>query len=260
MTHIALLVPAFNEEATLPRTAAVMREACDAGIVTSATVLDGGSTDDTSDIARQHGIQTLYVPDLFPELGPVLGKGDSLFRGVHSIDADWYVFLDADLGNISVEHIEALVAPLSREGVKFVKGGFVRVDEHGAARDIPAGRVTELVGRPLLRRVAPQMTYLSQPLSGQVAIQGNLARSLSFVTGYGIEIAMLIDVFRAAGEDAIVEADMGAINNRYKPDDALEDVRDQVLAGAALRIVTMPDYGLVMHGQVTNREPVSSTY
>jgi hypothetical protein len=28
-----------------------------------------------------------------------------------------------------------------------------------------------------------------------------------------------------------------------------------VLAGAALRIVTMPDYGLVMHGQVTNRDP-----
>jgi hypothetical protein len=51
-----------------------------------------------------------------------------------------------------------------------------------------------------------------------------------------------------------VEADMGTINNRYKSDDALEDVRDQVLAGAALRIITMPDYGLVMHGQVTNRD------
>jgi hypothetical protein len=65
---------------------------------------------------------------------------------------------------------------------------------------------------------------------------------------------MLIDVFRQVGEAGIVEADMGTINNRYKPDDALEDVRDQVLAGAALRIITMPDYGLVMHGQVTNRD------
>ena len=58
----------------------------------------------------------------------------------------------------------------------------------------------------------------------------------------------------AVGADGIIEADMGTINNRYKPDDALEDVRDQVLAGAALRIITMPDYGLVMHGQVTNRD------
>jgi glucosyl-3-phosphoglycerate synthase len=255
VTNIALLVPAFNEANGMPRTAVAMREAYDAGIVTSATVLDGGSTDNTSDIAKQHGINTLFVPNLFPELGPVLGKGDSLFRGVHSIEADWYVFLDADLGNITVDHIATLVAPLTQQGVKLVKGGFVRVDEHGVPREIPAGRVTELVGRPLLRRAAPQLTYLSQPLSGQVAIEGALARSLSFVTGYGIEIAMLIDIFRAHGEKVIVEADMGAINNRYKPDDALEDVRDQVLAGAALRIVTMPDYGLVMHGQVTNRDP-----
>ena len=259
MTHIALLVPAFNEAASLPRTVAAMREACESGLVTSATVLDGGSSDDTLEIARQHGVNALSVPDLFPELGPVLGKGDSLFRGVHSIEADWYVFLDADLGNISVDHIAALVAPMSHVGVKFVKGGFVRIDENGIPRDIPAGRVSELVGRPLVRRAAPQLTYLSQPLSGQVAIEGALARSLSFVTGYGIEIAMLIDVFRACGDKAIVESDMGVINNRYKPDDALEDVRDQVLAGAALRIVTMPDYGLVMHGQVTNREPMSLT-
>lgn len=239
----------------MSRTASVMREALDSGLVTKAIVLDGGSTDDTANVAAHNGIETLQTQSLLPELGPVLGKGDSLFRGVHSIDAGWYVFLDADLGNISLHHIAALVEPIITSEAKFVKGGFVRIDEHGEPREIPAGRVTELVGRPLLRRAAPQLTYLSQPLSGQVAIEGTLAKSLSFVTGYGIEIAMLIDIFRSVGADAIVEADMGVINNRYKPDDALEDVRDQVLAGASLRIVTMPDYGLVMHGQVTNREP-----
>jgi glucosyl-3-phosphoglycerate synthase len=177
-----------------------------------------------------------------------------LFRGVHTVPADWYVFLDADLGNISIDHVTALTQHIGEPGISFVKGGFIRVDEHGAPREIPAGRVTELVGRPLLRRVAPGLTGLSQPLSGQVAIEGNLARSLSFVTGYGVEIAMLIDVFRAVGAEGIVEADMGFINNRYKPDDALEEVRDQVLAGAALRIVTMPEYGLVVHNSVTNRD------
>ena len=230
----------------MARTALVMREALDAGVVSSATVLDGGSTDGTSEVSLQYGIRSLHSPSLQPELGPVLGKGDSLYRGVHAVPADWYVFLDADLGNICIDHITALTQHIGEPNVSFIKGGFVRVDEHGEPRDIPAGRVTELVGRPLLRRAAP--------LSGQVVIEGNLARSLSFVTGYGIEIAMLIDVFRQVGADGIVEADMGTINNRYKPDDALEDVRDQVLAGAALRIITMPDYGLVMHGQVTNRD------
>ena len=254
MTTIALLVPAFNEEVGMQRTAAVMREALDAGLVTTATVLDGGSTDNTVAVAKSHGITSLHIPSLQPELGPVLGKGDSLYRGVHATTADWYVFLDADLGNISLEHIAALIAPIGTPNISFVKGGFIRVDENNEPREIPAGRVTELVGRPILRRVAPQLTYLSQPLSGQVAIEATLAKSLSFVTGYGIEIAMLIDVFRTIGTDGIVEADMGLINNRYKHDDALEDVRDQVLAGATLRIITLPDHGLVMHGQVTNRD------
>ena len=254
MTNIALLVPALNESAGMQRTARVMREALDNGVVSSATVLDGGSDDDTVEVALQFGIRSLHIPSVQPELGPVLGKGDSLFRGVHTVPADWYVFLDADLGNISLDHVIALTQHIGEPGISFVKGGFVRVDEHGVPREIPAGRVTELVGRPLLRRVAPGLTGLSQPLSGQVAIEAKLAKSLSFVTGYGVEIAMLIDVFRAVAAEGIVEADMGFINNRYKPDDALEEVRDQVLAGAALRIVTMPEYGLVVHNFVTNRD------
>jgi len=236
--HIALLIPALNEEEGMSRTARVAREAIDTGVVHSAYVLDGGSTDNTAVVARDAGIQALSVPTLFPELGPVLGKGDSLFRGVHSVDADWYVFLDADLGNVSVDHLRALVAPIGRAGVQFVKGGFVRVDEHGVPRAVPGGRVTEEVGRPLLRTVAAKLAELSQPLSGQVAIAADLAKSLSFVTGYGVEIAMLIDAYRSVGLAGMVEADMGAVNNRWKPDDALSDVMREVTAGAMMRSVS----------------------
>ena len=168
-------------------------------------------------------------------LWPVLGKGDSLYRAVHSVDADWYVFLDADLGNVSIEHVRALVAPIGTPGVSFVKGGFVRVDEHGVHRAVPGGRVTEEVGRPLLAQVDAALAALSQPLSGQVAIAAELARSLQFVTGYGIEIAMLIDVYRTVGMAGIVEADMGVVNNRWKPDGALVSVMQEVTAGAAMR-------------------------
>lgn len=222
----------------MSRTAVVAREAIDAGVVHSAYVLDGGSTDNTAAIARDAGIQVLDVPTVLSQLGPVLGKGDSLFRGVHSVDADWYVFLDADLGNVSVDHIRALVAPIGSPGVQFVKGGFVRVDEHGVPRAVPGGRVTEEVGRPLLRTVAAELAELSQPLSGQVAIAADLVKSLSFVTGYGVEIAMLIDVYRIVGMAGIVEADMGAVNNRWKPDDALSDVMREVTAGAMMRGVS----------------------
>lgn len=235
MTQIALFVPALNEEAALQRTCGVMRAAVDAGVVTSAFVLDGGSTDGSAAVAASCGIDVLHVPSLMPLLGPVLGKGDSLFRAVHSVEADWYVFLDADLGNVSLDHVRALVAPIGTPGIAFVKGGFVRVDEHNVPRAVPGGRVTEEVGRPLLAQVDAALAALSQPLSGQVAISGQLARSLQFVTGYGIEIAMLIDVYRAVGMAGIVEADMGLVNNRWKPDGDLANVMNEVTAGAAMR-------------------------
>ena len=208
----------------MSRTARVAREAMNAGLVTSATVLDGGSADRTTVVARQAGIDALWIPDVMSELGPVLGKGDSLFRGTRTVDADWFVFLDADLGNVSVEHIAALVAPVGREGVVFVKGGFVRVDENGRPRQVPGGRVTEEVARPFLTRIAPELAALSQPLSGQVTIRADVARSIGFMTGYGVEIAMLLDLYERFGMDGIVEVDMGAVQNRFKPDDALDVV------------------------------------
>ncbi|MEI8286843.1 MAG: glycosyltransferase [Actinomycetes bacterium] len=253
---VALLVPAVNESSNIAATALVMREALDAGLVSRAVVLDGGSTDDTASIASSFGVEVLSVASLLPSLGAeVLGKGDSLFRGVHSVDADWYVFLDADLGNVCIDHVTAFTSMIGTPGVSFLKGGFVRVDEFGVPRDIPAGRVTELVGRPLLRRVHNSLAVFSQPLSGQVAIAGPLARSLTFATGYGVEVAMMIDVFRAVGLEGMLEADMGVINNRWKPEDALGEVTDQVLAGASLRVVTMSAHGLVTNHMVQNREP-----
>jgi glucosyl-3-phosphoglycerate synthase len=236
--RIALLIPALNEENAMARTAAVAREAIDTGLVTSATVLDGGSTDRTADIARASGIDVLHVPSLMPHLGEVLGKGDSLYRGVHSVDADWYVFLDADIGNIAVSHIAALVAPIAKAaaiGVVFVKGGFVRVDDNGKPRPVPGGRVTETIARPLLAKLALELAALSQPLSGQVAIKGEVARSMGFVTGYGVEIAMLIDIWAKFGMKAIVEADMGAVQNRFKPDSALDSVAEEVRQAIAIR-------------------------
>ena len=219
----------------MPRTAAVARQAIDQGIVTSATVLDGGSTDATAIIARDAGIDVLDIPVTLPHLGPVRGKGDSLFRGVHTIEADWYVFLDADLGNVGTGHIAALVGPIGDPGVVFVKGGFVRVDENGTPRPVPGGRVTESVARPLLATLARELAALSQPLSGQVAVRGDVARGLSFVTGYGVEIAMLIDVWRAHGVAGLRQADLGRIQNRWKDDSALDSVAEEVRAAAAMR-------------------------
>ncbi len=250
---IALLVPALNEATAIARTAVVMRQALDAGIVQQAVVLDSGSTDETAQIAKQNGIDVLETANMHPTLGGILGKGDSLWRGAAAIAADSYVFLDADLGNVSLHHIERLIAPLDDNATMFVKSSFYRIDEQGRPRAIPAGRISEEVGRPLLEMVDPWLAALPQPLSGQIAVRAELLGSLQLVTGYGIEIAMLIDVWRGVGRQAIATADLGEINNRWKPSSALDDVRDHVLAGATLCGVTLPQWGNIAHPNVKRR-------
>lgn len=232
---IALLVPALNESGNIERTARVMREAVDTGIVQSATVLDGGSTDETVALARGCGVAVLAVAGVRADLGPVLGKGDSLWRGTQAVNADAYVFLDADLGNVDVRHVESLVDTLlDNDDAMLVKGAFRRVDEKGVARAQPAGRVSEEVAVPLLSLVDAELAALRQPLSGQVAVRSGVIAQCGMVTGYGIEIAMVIDTWRSFGSRSIVEAELGDINNRWKPDDALAQVRDEVAAGARL--------------------------
>jgi glucosyl-3-phosphoglycerate synthase len=135
----------------------------------------------------------------------------------------------------------------------FVKSGFVRVDEHGMPREKAAGRVTEEVGRPLAARESARLAQLSQPLSGQVAIRSSALRNMSIATGYGIEIAMLIDMWRLFGDTGLVEIDWGHLHNRWKPDEALTEVKQQVLAGATMRGVTLPDYGSVTNSEVVDR-------
>ena len=251
--RVALLVPALDEERALARTAPVMAEAVASGVVDTAVLLDGGSRDDTIAVARDHGVEVLDVAGFMSGLGPVLGKGDSLFRGVHAIDADAYVFLDADIGNVSVAHVAVLAERIRAGDIGFVKGGFVRVDEHGVPREVPGGRVTEEVARPLLSTVSPVLAALRQPLSGQVAVDAGFVRSVAMATGYGVEIAMVLDAWRLLGPEGMCEVDMGTVHNRWKPSEALAEVRDQVLAGASLREVNLPGFGPVRHPSVVDR-------
>jgi len=237
--RVVLLVPARNESTVIAPTLRVMSDAVQRGVVSHAVVLDSGSTDDTAQIVRDARIECAHSFDINAEQGVVLGKGDSLWRGVSAFKADAYVFMDADLGQQS--------------SVMFVKSGFVRVDEYGKPRDKAAGRVTEEVGRPLAAREHPRLAELSQPLSGQVAVRARALREMSIATGYGIEIAMLIDMWRVFGDSGLTEVDWGSLHNRWKPDDALVEVRDQVLAGATLRGVTLPEFGDVINGFVVDR-------
>ena len=59
---------------------------------------------------------------------------------------------------------------------------------------------------------------------------------LPFATGYGVEIAMLIDAWREVGLDGLAQVDLDEHRNPHKPLSALEPMAATVLATIAARV------------------------
>ncbi|HJZ90080.1 MAG TPA: glycosyltransferase [Gemmataceae bacterium] len=84
---IAVVVPARNEAATLPTTLQSLRDQCRPA--EHVLVVDGGSIDGTTDIARRFGADVRVVPGW--------GRGGQIAAGVADCDADVVLAAHADM-------------------------------------------------------------------------------------------------------------------------------------------------------------------
>jgi glucosyl-3-phosphoglycerate synthase len=235
---VTVLVPARNEAATI---ASVVRDLVglkDDGVVDQVLVADHDSSDGTGQTAAALGAEVLRTSEVFPGLGPVAGKGDNLWRGLTAATGDIVCFVDADSADFGPHFVRRLVGPLrSASGVAYVKGFYRRPwrDEYGATAT-GGGRVTTLLARPLLRRFYPELAWLEQPLAGEMAARRSLFESLPFATGYGVEIGLLIDIYRRVGAAAITQVDLDSRQNRHRPLEELGPMSDAVLESVTARL------------------------
>jgi glucosyl-3-phosphoglycerate synthase len=141
---------------------------------------------------------------------------------------DVLVFLDADLRHFDPAFVTGLLAPLTADAeVAFVKGFYERPGG--------GGRVTELVARPMLRLFVPELAFVRQPLGGEFAARREVLEQVPFVQGYGVDLALLIDVAARSGAGSIVQADLGVRTHRNRPLDELGAQATAVLRVALLR-------------------------
>ena len=96
--------------------------------------------------------------------------------------------------------------------------------------------MTELVARPLVNLHLPELAGLEQPLAGEIAIERELFEQLEVPVGYGVEIAMLIDVLRSRGIDAIGQTRLGQRQNRHQPLRSLGRMAYEVMVAVDRRI------------------------
>ena len=202
------------------------------GLVDQILVVDGNSSDDTVAVATAAGAQVAAEAGLMPEHGPVLGKGDAMWRALSAVTGDVVAYIDADTRDFDARFVNGLVGPLlSDPGLRFVKATYSRPFTAGGL-EVPGGggRVSQLTARPLLAAFYPDLAALTQPLAGEVAAARELLESIPFATGYAVEMAMLLDVYETAGPAAMAQCDVGERRNHHQPLDALRPMAETVLA------------------------------
>jgi glucosyl-3-phosphoglycerate synthase len=239
-TTVSVVVPAHNEAATVGAIISALRrelieEVC---LVDELVVVDSGSCDDTAVVAHRAGARVVRQEAVLPNLGNEPGKGEALWKSLLVTGGDIVVFIDGDLQAFDAEFAVSLLGPLLTDNViAFVKGFYDRPLANGETV-LPAGggRVTELVARPLLNIHWPSLAYFVQPLAGEYAGRRSLLEQLPFVSGYGVEIAMLIDVFETAGLHAMAQVDLGTRQHRNSDDAALGRMAAQVYLALLSRL------------------------
>jgi glucosyl-3-phosphoglycerate synthase len=215
---VSVCLPARNEAATIGPILEQLLPLVGDGVVDQIVVVDK-STDGTAEIARRLGAEVHDQDALAPELGPVLGKGDAMWRALPVLSGEVICFLDADSEEFGPHFACGLLGPLLCEpGIAFVKGFYRRPFRIGEAT-LPdgGGRVTELTARPLLNLFYPELAAVEQPLAGEVAARRDLLERLPFVTGYGVDIGLLIDAYELAGLDALAQVDLDVRQNAHQP-------------------------------------------
>jgi glucosyl-3-phosphoglycerate synthase len=156
------------------------------GLVDEVIVLDDGSTDDTAAQAIDAGARVV------PSAGAEGGKGQAMAAALAASSGDVVVFLDADVANTTPAFVTGMLGPLLFfDDIALVKGFYTR-PLHGDPTG--GGRVTELVARPVLELLFPELSDVRQPLAGETSAHRWVFEKVDFADGYGVEIGPLIDV------------------------------------------------------------------
>jgi glycosyltransferase involved in cell wall biosynthesis len=190
---VSLVIPAFNEEKTIER---VIKQAKLVKEISEIVVIDDGSKDKTSEIAKKLGVNVI-------KHHKNLGKGEAIKTGISHTKEDIILFLDADLKDITDKKIKALIRPIIKNKADFVKAGF----------NLKKGRVTELAVKPMMNVLYPE-TNFKQPISGQFAGKRNFLKNIQIEPRWGIDISIVLDAIKQGQK--VVEVDIGELKHKAR--------------------------------------------
>jgi glucosyl-3-phosphoglycerate synthase len=224
---VSVCLPARDEEATAGHIVSTVRRTLMEALplVDEVVLLDDGSTDATAEVASWEGARVVAQADVLPEVGPGSGKGNAMWKSLYACSGDVLCWVDADIRNFGPHFVVGLLGPLlTQPEIGFVKG-FYRRPLFG--EPFGGGRVTELVARPLISTLFPELARFVQPLAGEYAGRRSVLERVPFVEGWGVELGLLVDIVEHISVGRTAQVDLGVREHRNRP---LEDLGPQATA------------------------------
>jgi Glycosyl transferase family 2 len=238
---VSVCLPTRDEAATVGTIVKTLRKSLleRSRLIDEIVVMDAGSVDDTVAIALAEGARVFREQDVLPEVGPGSGKGEALWKSLHACRGDLICWIDADIRNFHPRFVQGLLGPLLMDpGVLYVKAFYERpIRERNSLRSTGGGRVTELVARPLLNLLWPQLAGVVQPLAGEYAGRRVALEQVPFSSGYGVELGLLVDLAERFGLDAIAQVDLERRVHRNQDVQALGRMSFGILQAVFQRLV-----------------------
>lgn len=227
---ISLVMPTLNEEdnvGTIIET--IFRDLNQQyQIIDELVLIDGGSTDNTLDIVydlekKYELLNVVKESDILPDYKCKKGKGNQLWKGLHCSTGTIVLYCDSDLKNFDVRMIYGLIGPLLTTPIRFVKGFYERplVISDTVQKSNEGGRVTELCARPMLNLLYPELSGFIQPLGGEYGGYREVLENVEYMTGYGVEVNMLIDILEKFGLKKMGQVDLLKREHRHQNTNAL---------------------------------------
>jgi len=223
-------IPCFNNEATIANVMTMVSE----GLFTYYNdirpvlfVSDGGSTDDTRDIAQSIELKP-WQERIIQIYRGVAGKGSAfraIFEAAQMLDVDACIVVDSDLRSISPDWIKLLLSPVLEKDFEYVAPVYTRYKYDGT--------ITNNIVYNIIRAVFGKR--IRQPIGGDFAISKNLAKIYldkpvwtTDIARFGIDIFMTVNA--VVSNVKICQANLGVkIHDAKDPAQSLGPMFVQVI-------------------------------